>query len=211
MMSAMDPPLHERVYEGLKEDYLAGHFVPGRRIDIQELATRHRSSKTPVREAAFIMVGEGLLTHHGDGGFLVPVLRPDQVILLLDLHKRLLIALLTTVKESVVRQALQPFVPLGIGTSALDIARRTTEIFSSIAATAGNDVASSHVRRLNERLHYSRILDAAGRLSAARELALFLNMEVESLHKATRRRVEAYHARKIDHQRRIMQGENPAL
>src|SRR3546814_19064250 len=65
MMSAMDPPLHERVYEGLKEDYLAGHFVPGKKIDIQDLATRHRSSKNPVREAAFIMVGEGLLVQIG--------------------------------------------------------------------------------------------------------------------------------------------------
>src|SRR3546814_7321813 len=78
MMSAMDPPLHERVYEGLKEDYLAGHFVPGKKIDIQDLATRHRSSKTPVREAAFIMVGEGLLVHHSDGGFLVPVRRSEE-------------------------------------------------------------------------------------------------------------------------------------
>lgn len=210
-MSAMDPPLHERVYEGLKDDYLAGHFVPGKKIDIQELATRHRASKTPVREAAFIMVGEGLLTHHGDGGFLVPVLKPEQIILLLDLHMRLLVALLATVKESVVRHALQPFVALGMGASAVDIALRTTEIFSSIAEAAGNDVASSHVRRLNERLHYSRVLDAAGRLSAAREVAMFLNMEVESLHKATRRRVEAYHARKIDHQRRIIQSQHTAL
>jgi DNA-binding GntR family transcriptional regulator len=58
-MSAMDPPLQERVYLGLKNDYLAGHFVPGKRIDIQDLATRYRSSKTPVREAAFILVGRG--------------------------------------------------------------------------------------------------------------------------------------------------------
>jgi DNA-binding GntR family transcriptional regulator len=65
----MDPPLQERVYLGLKADYLAGHFVPGKRIDIQDLANRHHSSKTPVREAAFIFVGEGLFMHHGDGGF----------------------------------------------------------------------------------------------------------------------------------------------
>src|SRR3546814_1258511 len=92
MMSAMDPPLHERVYEGLKEDYLAGHFVPGKKIDIQDLATRHRSSKTPVREAAFIMVGEGLLVHHSDGGFLVPVREPGELIELLAWHMQLIAA-----------------------------------------------------------------------------------------------------------------------
>src|SRR3546814_8692631 len=92
MMSAMDPPLHERVYEGLKEDYLAGHFVPGKKIDIQDLATRHRSSKTPVRETAFIMVGEGLLVHHSDGGFLVPVREPGELIELLAWHMQLIAA-----------------------------------------------------------------------------------------------------------------------
>src|SRR3546814_6212391 len=45
MMSAMDPPLHERMYEGLKEDYLAGHFVPGKKIDIQDRSEERRVGK----------------------------------------------------------------------------------------------------------------------------------------------------------------------
>jgi DNA-binding GntR family transcriptional regulator len=204
MMSAMDPPLHERVYEGLKEDYLAGHFVPGKRIDIQELATRYRSSKTPVREAAFIMAGERLLTHHTDGGFLVPILTPRELVELLDWHMQLLIAILATVKESAVRQALQPYAVIDFEPSAVGIAIRTKEIFSAMAEATGNRQAVLDVRRLNDRLHYNRITEITEPAHSKKELAKFTGMEVGDLRKATRRRVEVYHARKIDRQLQVI-------
>ncbi|MDF0490257.1 GntR family transcriptional regulator [Sphingomonas sp. H39-1-10] len=204
-MSAIDPPLQERVYHGLKADFLAGHFVPGKRIDIQDLANRHHSSKTPVREAAFIFVGEGLFVHHADGGFLVPILEPAELIELLDWHMQLLIAVLTTLKESAVRRALQPFSIVGGEASAVGAALRATEIFSSLAEATGNRHATHEVRRLNERLHYSRITETAETTGAEKELALFASMEVRSLRRATRRRVEAYHARKIAHLEKIIQ------
>jgi len=206
-MSAMDPPLHERVYGGLKADYLAGLFVPGKKIDIQELATRHRSSKTPVREAAFTMVGEGLLTHHADGGFLVPILAPKELVELLYWHMQLLITVLATVKESTLRQALQPYAVFDQETSAVGIAIRTNEIFLAMAEATGNREATLDVRRLNDRLHYSRIAEATAPIYSAKELAIFTSMEVESFRKATRRRVEAYHVRKIDRQLQVIRSE----
>ncbi|WP_150291078.1 GntR family transcriptional regulator [Sphingobium estronivorans] len=208
-MSAMDPPLQERVYLGLKADYLAGHFVPGKRIDLQDLANRYHSSKTPVREAAFVLVGEGLFMHHSDGGFLVPILEPTELIELLDWHMQLLIAVLTTLKESAVRRALQPYSILPSETSAVSIALRAAEIFSSLAEATGNRQATHEVRRLNERLHYSRIAETAETTSAKKELAIFASMEVGNFHKATRRRIEAYHMRKIYRQHQIIRNGPP--
>ena len=203
MMSAMDPPLHERVYEGLKEDYLAGHFVPGKKIDIQELATRHRSSKTPVREAAFIMVGEGLFTHHADGGFLVPVLEPADLIDLLGWHMQIMLSLLTNLREAAVRNALQQGTLAHDGLSPVSVANQATNIFASLASATGNRTATSEVRRLNDRLHYSRIADATNPVAHRRELATIASLRAVNLLKAVRRRIEAYHLRKIDHQRKI--------
>ncbi|MDR7256289.1 DNA-binding GntR family transcriptional regulator [Sphingomonas sp. BE270] len=207
MMSAMDPPLHERVYLGLKADYLSGRFIPGKRIDIQDLANRYHSSKTPVREAAFILLGEGLLTHHPDGGFLVPILKPRELIELLAWHMQLLITALSNVKETSLRRALQQHGIFGGQPLAASLAVRATEIFSSIAEATGNRLASFEVRRLNERLHYSRIIDTTEPALAARELAILTSMDVVNLPKATRRRVEAYHLRKIAYQRKIIQAE----
>ena len=205
MRSAMDPPLQERVYLGLKADYLAGQFVPGKRIDIQDLANRHHSSKTPVREAAFILVGEGLFTHHSDGGFLVPILEPNELIELLAWHLQLLMTTLSNLKETTLRRALQQYSTLSEQPSSVSTAVRATEIFSSLAEATGNRQASFEVRRLNERLHYSRISEAAKPALAEKELAILASMEVANFRKATRRRIEAYHARKIANQWKIIQ------
>jgi len=211
MMSAMDPPLHERVYEGLKADYLAGHFVPGKKIDIQELATRHRSSKTPVREAAFIMVGERLFTHHADGGFLVPILEPADLIDLLEWHMQLMLSLLPSLRESAVRNALQQSRLGNESLSPVSVATLATNIFASLAAATGNRKTAYEVRRLNESLHYSRIAAATNPVAHRRELATIARLEVENLPKAVRRRIEAYHLRKIDHLRKISLSSPPQV
>lgn len=200
----MDPPLHERVYEGIKEDYLAGHFVPGKRIDIQELATRHRSSKTPVREAAFILVGEGLFAHHADGGFLVPIIEPAELIDLLTWHMQLMAVTLSCLRESAIRSVFQQGLALASTPSPESVANLATGIFTSLIDAVGNHRASRDIRRLNERLHYSRIIDARDPQVAAKEIAAIASLDVANLPKAARRRIEAYHLRKIDHQRNII-------
>ncbi|WP_293975612.1 GntR family transcriptional regulator [Sphingomonas sp.] len=205
MMSAMDPPLHERVYEGLKEDYLAGYFTPGRRIDLQDLANRHRTSKTPVREAAFIMVGEGLLVHHPDGGFLVPITEPAEQIDLLAWHMQLMATTLSSLRESAIRGAFQQSLALAVTPSAVSVAKLATGIFTSLVDAAGNRQASRDVRRINERLHYSRIVDATHPRTAEKELAAIASLDVANLPKAARRRIETYHLRKIVHQQKIIQ------
>jgi len=206
-MSAMDPLLQERVYLGLKADYLAGHFVPGKRIDIQDLANRYHSSKTPVREAAFILVGEGLFTHHADGGFLVPIIEPMELIELLEWHMQLIMVLISGLKESTLRRTLQQYSDPGGKPSGVAVANLATDIFASLADATGNRQASMQVRRLNERLHYSRIIDAIDPAVATRELGILASQDVTNFPKATRRRVEAYHLRKIAHQRRIVQNK----
>ncbi|MDF0545585.1 GntR family transcriptional regulator [Sphingobium sp. H39-3-25] len=200
----MDPPLHERVYEGLKEDYLAGHFVPGKKIDIQDLATRHRSSKTPVREAAFILVGEGLLAHHSDGGFLVPVREPAELVELLAWHMQLMAATLTRLRETAMREALQQSLALSSIPSPVSVANLASDIFSSLAAATGNRQALIEVRRVNERLHYSRIADTIDPELAEKELVTIAGVDAANLPKATRRRIEAYHMRKIAHQQKLI-------
>lgn len=204
-MSAMDRPLQERVYHGLKADYFAGHFVPGKRIDIQDLANRHHSSKTPVREAAFIFVGEGLFMHHEDGGFLVPIPEPLELIELLGWHMQLIMACMSGLREPALRRALQQYSNMAQDASAVDLALRAMEIFTSLADASGNSQASIHVRRLNERLHYTRIADAIEPKIAEKELSALTSPRVADFRRAVRRRIEAYHLRKICHQRHIVQ------
>jgi DNA-binding GntR family transcriptional regulator len=160
MISAMNPPLHERVYHGLKMDYLEGRFTPGQRIDLQELANRYRASKTPVREAAFILMGEGLLSHHVDGGFLVPIRDPIELADLLSWHMRIVLGAVSSTQEADLRQVLERYVAPRENLSAVSAALFASQIFTSLIGAHGNRQAQDYIRILNERLHYSRILDA---------------------------------------------------
>lgn len=201
-MAAMDPLLQERVYHALKADYLAGMFVPGRRLDVQELAARHRASKTPVREAACIMVGQGLLVHHPDGGFTVPVDEPGDVIELHECHMQMILAIISGLKESGLRRTLLRFADMVIAQTMIDVSRNTTEIFVALSANTGNRRLAADVRRTNERLHYVRIAEPFSPLTAIKELQNFISTDVKDLHKSMRRRVESYHLRRIDRLKR---------
>ncbi|MGI5219123.1 GntR family transcriptional regulator [Nocardia carnea] len=53
--------LSGRVYAQVKQRILDGHYKPGDRIPIDELAVEFRSSKQPVREAVRTLAADGLL------------------------------------------------------------------------------------------------------------------------------------------------------
>src|SRR3546814_13107813 len=102
------------------------------------------------------MVGEGLLVHHSDGGFLVPVREPGELIELLAWHMQLIAATLTRLSETVMREALHPSLTLSSAPSPVSLATLAAAIFSSLAAATGNRQPSIEVRRPNDRLHDSR-------------------------------------------------------
>lgn len=197
MMAAFDPPIHERVYGGLKADYLAGDFIPGKRIDLQDLADRHRSSKTPVREAAFILVGEGLFRHHADGGFVVPTLDVPDLIEMHEWHLQLVLAAVLVLDGPAIQSVLQEFPGISGLLSPVQLAALTGDFFTSLAAATRSTRASVDVRRLNDHLHYYRIAEFAGAKNARTELKILLSPSARDLRKVLRRRLITYHRRKI--------------
>lgn len=198
MAPALDPLLQERVYHALKADYLAGVLVPGRRLDVQLLADRLRSSKTPVREAACIMVGQGLLAHHRDGGFTVPVDEPGLLIELQTWHMHMILAILSRLKETDLRLAIQRIPARHFDGTPVAVSTRAAEIFIGLAETASNRWALMDVQRLNDRLHYFRLQDAIRPEAAWRELQILIKADVADLQKSMRRRIESYHRRRIE-------------
>lgn len=62
----------------LREDILAGHLEPGMALRLQAMTTRYRTGMTPLREALFQLVAEGLVTMEDQRGFRVaPVSEAD--------------------------------------------------------------------------------------------------------------------------------------
>lgn len=68
-MARLHPVIQERIFREIKAKILAGEYPPGEKLEVPKLANVHGSSITPVREALFRLVGEGLVQSGSDGRF----------------------------------------------------------------------------------------------------------------------------------------------
>lgn len=202
-MSAIDPIMQERVYRALKSDYLAGRFRPGQRLDLQSIADRLRASKTPVREAVHRLIGERLVEPDPEGGFRIIALAPSELIQMLAWNAHLLLGLTRMVRASVLRATLARFPAAPVGSTPLELARMTGTVFLACAESTANFEAAASVAQLNERLLCARIADAADGAETVRELRTLTNVAVSDVPKNFRRRIEAYHERRIERLRRL--------
>jgi DNA-binding GntR family transcriptional regulator len=70
----------ERLREAIEEEIATGKLLPGAHLDELELAARFGVSRTPVREALSLLVGEGLVENRPRRGAVVAQLTPHRLI-----------------------------------------------------------------------------------------------------------------------------------
>jgi len=72
--------LPERLRESIEEDIATGKLLPGTRLDEAELASRFGVSRTPIREALRLLLGEGLVETRPHRGAVVAQVTPQRLI-----------------------------------------------------------------------------------------------------------------------------------
>ena len=77
-MSSIRMP--ERLREAIEEEIATGRLLPGTRLDEVELATRFGVSRTPIREALRLLLGEGLVETRPQRGTVVAQVTPQRLI-----------------------------------------------------------------------------------------------------------------------------------
>ncbi|ODP38807.1 MULTISPECIES: GntR family transcriptional regulator [Sphingomonas] len=189
----------ERVYRALKEEYLDGMFHAGMRLDLHAVADRHRASTTPVREAIQRMVGEQLLEAHPDGGIRVICPELDTLAGLYIWNAQHLLGTLRFVDTAMLRASLRFFRDRMPGSAPGDHAAFTAILFRAIGEATGNAEFPGQIQRMSERLHYSRLAEARLFDDSDRELRTFLRNGNIDVRTNLRRRIIAYHRRRIDH------------
>jgi len=203
-VSAADAVTQDRVYRALKTEYLAGEFSLGERLELQPAADRLRSSKTPVREAIHRLIGEGLVEADPGGGFRIWRPAPADLAELYGWNHHLLGSPIGYSKpaERVLRlRALKTLQPPA---RPFEIVQRTSALFLSFAEGIGNGEAMRAVAHLNERLLYVRLSESADVERAARELHGLVE-GVEGSTPDLRRRLRAYHQRRVGRERATSQ------
>lgn len=82
MIALSDPGtevLRDKVYFHLGELIRGGHFSPGEKIGIRNLAKDFDLSPTPVREALYRLISEGVLESEANRSARIPLLTSDQI------------------------------------------------------------------------------------------------------------------------------------
>jgi DNA-binding GntR family transcriptional regulator len=71
--------LTELVVERLRNKIIAGDIKPGERINQETLASEFKTSKSPIREALFLLKAEGFITMQSNKGAMVSMINTDQI------------------------------------------------------------------------------------------------------------------------------------
>jgi len=196
---AAESVTQDRIYIAIKAEYLSGLIRPGARIELQPIADRHRASTTPVREAMHRMIGERLIEPHPDGGF--RLVTPDALPLahLYTWYCQQVLAALHLLRNASLARALERFRGTVIPSEPLPQAERCDRVFQEIANATGNAEIIEQMAAANERLRYPRLAEARLFPNLSKELEnLTRNGNLSGIANV-RRRVTAFHDRRILH------------
>ena len=81
--------LSERLRESIEEEIATGRLLPGTRLDEVDLATRFGVSRTPIREALSLLLGEGLVENRPRRGTVVAHITTQRLIEMFELMAEL--------------------------------------------------------------------------------------------------------------------------
>lgn len=174
-MAAMDPQTQERVYRSLKEEYRAGLLEPGKRLDLQDLADRHRSSKTPLREAACRLVGERLFERHSEGGFTVVTLSDDGAQRLLEWHLSMTNGIFASLEPRTIAEVAASILTKPESWAPVEVVSEVADFFLQIAACTLNGEVVEAVRNVNDRLLYLQLAEAKASPNLRNDFYAFMN------------------------------------
>jgi DNA-binding GntR family transcriptional regulator len=81
-----------KIYKELRRSIIMGHFSPGDRLDVDDLAQQYETSVTPVRDALQMLNQEGLVSIKPRSGYFVTRITLKELRDMLDLRRILEIA-----------------------------------------------------------------------------------------------------------------------
>jgi DNA-binding GntR family transcriptional regulator len=187
----------DRIYEELRRSIIVGHYEPGERLNLEQLADRYGTSVTPVREALQMLSQEGLVTTKPHGGFYVTQVTLKELRDMLELREILEVA-------SVERAAVR-------------ITDEQIEELERVHAGYTGDDETSYERYVteNRRFHYliaqasrnQELAEALGRLHDRLARFFVFVHTGEEMEKRHKRLIEALRTREVEVARQVMLNE----
>lgn len=193
---APDRSLHEHIYLTLKSLLLSREFKSGQRIDIADLADRFRASVTPVRDCLCRLVGENVVEMLPTGGFRLSMPTADALRDLYHWNAQHLLAALHANPLGGVCPLLAS-AQLRMKDSREEPGALVATLFQALADASANREFSQKVEAANARLFHVRRIEPTFVRDCHLEARRLANPAAANVQKAVRRRILAYHRRRI--------------
>lgn len=193
-----ETPGREYLLAEVKKLVSNGGFARDTRIDLQSLADRFKVSVTPIRDILHQLVGERLVSHHPFGGF--QVVTPDAVALqhLYAWNGQHLLSALHLLSEPVIRQTILPIAQTLAATEAPNSLFLIERFAVAVGEATGNSEFVAQIEAANDRLHRPRLAEMTLFGDRDRELQSLVKSNGLNVQKNVRRRLLAYHRRRVE-------------
>jgi DNA-binding GntR family transcriptional regulator len=177
----------DRIYKELRRSIILGHLRPGKRLNLDELAGKYRSSVTPVREALQMLTQEGLVTSKPHTGFFVAQVTLKQLRDMLELREILEVAAVERAAGRITEEQVEELerVHAGyVGDDDVSRERYVTEnrrFHTLIARASGNQELADTLGRLHDRLARFFVFVHTGQEMEARHKRLIEALRIQDV------------------------------
>lgn len=147
-----------KIYRELRRSIILGHLKPGEKVNLEDLAAKHQTSVTPVREALQMLAQEELITAKPHQGYFVSQITFKELTDLLELRQILELAAIEMAAPKISAQQLDELESIhetvvtgetGNYERAVEENRRFHYL---IALASGNKELAEYLGRVHDRL-----------------------------------------------------------
>ncbi|KFD26764.1 GntR family transcriptional regulator [Sphingobium yanoikuyae] len=206
-MSRADHVAHEHAYRLLKAELMRHGYGLGYQINIARMSETLGVSRTPIREALFRLVGEGIVQPADHGGY--QLFRPTAPELhdLYMWNAHLVLNAVHVISQSALVQLLEGFRQrLTVPHSSTPLLLQhpvIADVFQAFGDSTGNSEISRHIRTAGERLSAVRRIESQVLGDTTEELPRLLLIGRFDVRKNVRRKILTYHRRRLEQSSRI--------
>lgn len=143
----------EQIYSAIKIDVCTGAILPGARVNIAAYCERFHVSKSPVRNALYRLVGEGLLEAHPHDGFYRPRVLEQSLFDLFVWNEHALDLAFDHIEA--VSSAVMSFPVLSVPSD--NLVNAVEDLFLAVATLGANAACQREILRLNDQLRPIRL------------------------------------------------------
>ena len=148
----------DRIYQDLRRSIILGHYQPGQKINLEELAGNHQTSVTPVREALQMLAQEDLVTSRAHSGYYVTRVTLKELKDLLEMREILEVAAVERAASQITAAQLEELERVHAGeiqSGHEDYERSVIEnrrFHYLIALASGNQELADQLAKLHDKL-----------------------------------------------------------